>query len=545
MPSTTRVGAPCVAATLALFVASASAAAAPKRISGKLSKPGYTVIALAANGKATSVHPKRREFKLRPPAKRVTLHLRAADGTYAGPIVVGKEKKGTRAILGVKAGTKLGKVTVKKPQGYAKPKRRLPKRFVDAKRNARAKKGVPIGAGRFGRVRSRHTRGGALGDRDLDGIANPLDIDDDGDLILDNFERSNAARASQEANDIAFNSILDLFIHRTVNANAAAVTVRDIDAALTEFGVLQIPVPEVGSAELDCGARVPAGLPYCAPAGTGTVFTGPFDGQSFPKCCDPDNDGFGSVESSPGSFGIDFFLAHGAETDQIGTGDVLIERVTNGGQESQLPAALQLVLATVPALVSYDDGAGNSATVSYPVAPPGEAPGTGGPGTESNPFPVSEGSDGNLDLMLAFWRPQRKPIPPETAQWFDIGGLSYQVALGYTPELPPPWDFAHKGCPQSTLSTSDPNLAVGSPPAGGPLLGGWFTDLAEDQPASPANTLAYSVNVTQCIAALNDELHSLGVSESISWEPGETQGFSFPASNFNDHAQQHVFFKRP
>ena len=44
-------------------------------------------------------------------AGRVTLHLRAPNGTYAGPIVVGRRKKGKRAIVGVKAGARLGELT--------------------------------------------------------------------------------------------------------------------------------------------------------------------------------------------------------------------------------------------------------------------------------------------------------------------------------------------------------------------------------------------------------------------------------------------------
>ena len=55
--------------------------AKPKPITGKLSRPGYTVLALAANGKATSVVATHGKFHLKPPAKVVTLQLRAADGT--------------------------------------------------------------------------------------------------------------------------------------------------------------------------------------------------------------------------------------------------------------------------------------------------------------------------------------------------------------------------------------------------------------------------------------------------------------------------------
>ena len=49
---------------LALLLASAPAGAAPKPITGKLSKPGYTVIALAANGKASAVQASRGRFRL-------------------------------------------------------------------------------------------------------------------------------------------------------------------------------------------------------------------------------------------------------------------------------------------------------------------------------------------------------------------------------------------------------------------------------------------------------------------------------------------------
>ena len=59
----------CGAATLLVLVAPAAAAARPAPISGKLSKPGYTVIALADNGTASSV---RQEAQLQapPPGRR-------------------------------------------------------------------------------------------------------------------------------------------------------------------------------------------------------------------------------------------------------------------------------------------------------------------------------------------------------------------------------------------------------------------------------------------------------------------------------------------
>ncbi len=100
-----------------VLVAPVSSAAKLSPISGTVSKPGYTVLALAANGKATYVRARHGHFRLRPPANRVTLQLRAPSGIYAGPVVIGSERNGRRAIVGVRAGARLGKIAVKAPRG--------------------------------------------------------------------------------------------------------------------------------------------------------------------------------------------------------------------------------------------------------------------------------------------------------------------------------------------------------------------------------------------------------------------------------------------
>jgi hypothetical protein len=537
------VGALCLAASLALLAANFSSVAAAKPakspLTGKLSKPGYTVIALAASGKATSVVTKHRKFKLRPPAKRVTLQLRAKDGTYAGPIVVDEAKKGKRAILGVKVGAKLGKVKVKARKGYAKLTRALPKRWLDPKRWARARKGVPIGAGRFGRVRSRHTHGGAPGDLDLDGIPDPLDVDDDGDLVLDNLDRSPAGGGARAAEGCGPNNFYCQTIssnlapanpEQTVNANAGS-TPGQVDAVLSRLGVLRMAILG-NSAELDCGGQPdPAnpdgwigGLPYCTRGGTGALFiSGP--AQPFPGPpggqFDPDADGFGTMTPSYGP--TDFFLKHGATTAQIKTGDILTQRITIDGTETQVPATINYIFSTVPALVSYSDTAGNSSTASYPVA-------HGDPGTTGNGFPVSAPAGQDVVLTLTFWRPQRQPIAgsdPPTAQWMDIGHLTYSA---YAPAAGHP--ALAGGCPQSTFSTTDPDLA----PPTLPLLGtGGLADLKDDQVSSPSNTLTYKLNLSQCLAA-----------NGLSFNPGDEQTINFMAvAGATDTAeQQGISFKR-
>jgi hypothetical protein len=516
-------------ALLVLLSASSARAAPKKHITGKLSKPGYTLIALAADGKARSTHVRRSEFRLKAPAREVTLHLRARSGKYAGPVVIAARRGGRRALLGVRTPARLGRITVRR--SHARVRHKVGRRHLVASRYARARRGVPIGAGRFGRVRSRRTRGGIQGDRDLDGIPNVLDIDDDGDRVLDNLDGSRGARGAQyEHGSGAFlvHAQLDTDLVGSANANIPGLTDSQIEAVLPSFGWLAIEIREAG-AELDCGtpqARTDptlGGLVYCSKGGTGRVMNGQPEPEwpRFPECCDADDgDGMGTMVTAPNLPPGDkaMFLRHGATSTQIGTGDLLLQRLPSGGD---LLATLQYVLGTTPALVSYDDGQGNSATTDYPVS-------ANGPGTRGNPFPVEPLPGGDVVVTLTFWRPQRRPIPPETGDWIDIGGLNYRAALAGMD----PGGFT---CEQGAYSSTDPNLTPTDPtPEPG---GGGFADGAADRPATATNTLTYRLNLTECLE-----------SKGQSFKNGEQAGFGFAAvtsqMNAVDASSVSIFFTR-
>src|SRR4051794_32404409 len=103
-----------VTAATCLLVAAAPAAGKQKPITGKLSKAGYTVIAVGYDGTASSTN--KRSFRIVPHSAKVTLQLRDPHGRYAGPVVVGG--KPSSVIVGVKSGARLGSIKVL--AGYAK-----------------------------------------------------------------------------------------------------------------------------------------------------------------------------------------------------------------------------------------------------------------------------------------------------------------------------------------------------------------------------------------------------------------------------------------
>jgi len=526
MPSRSQVVATCAATALALLAASAPATAAQKRITGKLSKGGYTVIAIAATGEAKSVRATPR-FKLRPPAKVVTLHLRGRDGTYAGPVVIDRRKRGRRAVVGVKRGARLGKIRVKPRRGYARLRRDLPNRFVGAKLNARARNGAPSGAGNFGRVRSKLPRKPPPGDRDRDGIPDALDIDDDGDLVLDDVDtdpkRGANAIAAQDGR--SFNAFTALFLGSgvggtattIVNANAPGLSDEEIESGLRSVGTLQTGglTQNTGSpfdsVELDCAGDPTAtpprpGLVYCSAGGTGKRDAGGNPGvldpnpEPFPACCDPDGDGFGSLGPGPWP-GHGILLQTGADADQIRAGDLLLVRAEADGEQHELTSTLATVFVTVPAIAFYVDERGTRHDVSYPVAP----------GTA---FPAVDGPDPDSDISvdITFWRPQRRAIPGEPSgagDWIDIGRLPHYA---HVPGAGP--------CPESSYSAVDEELTPSPGFRGFPGLELFLLmDSVDDQPADPGNTFSYTLNLSQCNFRSN-----------YSFDPGEAVGFHFAAT---------------
>jgi hypothetical protein len=495
----------------ALAVAAQPAAAKQKPITGSVTK-GYTVIALADDGRVATAVAKP-AFRLTPPAKRVTLHLRNRNGSYAGPVVAGVKKP--KAVLGVKAGAALGKLSVKR--GYAKPRRRVAARMLDAKRLARAKQGVPVGAARLGLISGSATApAGAGRDADADGIPGAFDVDDDGDMVLDNVDRSPAASAAVavpadampfwvinaglEVSYIADDKgITQGAAGYALNQNAAGPFAGDAnfeklrDLIMVDRGELFFRIDSADPSELDCG-----GLSYCRLGGTGYFHNRM---QPFPAAFDPDHDGFGSM-SPAGAFaegqnGLGtmqafspndvFGLAPLAGAAAIGSGDTFIQRFQSDVNRT---LSINTVFGTLPALQGWSDGS-TSHVVGYPVP-------RGGLGSESTPFEVEKSASGDYVLTLTVWRPQRRPIPgsAEPAGWLDMGGLTYKVVGKTVEQNRRLWN-----CPADAYSAS-----------GGPAPGnGGVIDSAPIQPANPSNTLTFAVNLSACMRA-----SGLG-----DWKPGD------------------------
>ena len=524
---------PRVALVLCALIALPAQAAST--ITGKLNKRGYTVIALAKDGTTVSAAARSGAFTVKPPAGTVTIQLRAPNGRYAGPIVVGRHKG--KVVLGIRRGAKLGKVLVK--SGYGVTAKALKAKYVNSKVVATAKGGGPIGSKTFGLVPGTHLRqtgpvqptqpgsegvpGGtsAGGDSDSDGVPNALDVDSNGNGVLDNVDPEAPAPPG-----IGVFSQMFLDIDQTVNADASAITAEDIDAAMKAHMFLVFTnLPENVGVELDCG-----GLTYCAPGGTGQRQTGPIEvggtTDPFPACCDADGNGWGSIAGGTnGPTGSEFVLKPNAGSSAIGSGDTMIEHIISNASTAQIPGALNFVFNTVPALKQWTSGTGTTPTVvSYPVA-------ANGPGTRDNPLPVTKDAGGDYTLTLTLWRPQRKAIPGagEGSGAVDIGGLAYDVNIPNGGGAP--GNGVSPQCSPASLSTTDPHGSVTNT---GPI--GRIADNAPDQPADPANTLTFSVDLTKCLA---DKGNTLGAGQTFNMDIGAN---SLSAHSV-DHANQVIYIK--
>jgi hypothetical protein len=523
------------AAFVALAVYAAAAAASTSRarlapITGNLSQSGYTVIALAYNGKAITA--KGRDFSIAPPASPVTLQLVNAHGVYAGPVVVGGG--GSRVYEGVRAGAKLGTITIS--NGYAVVARRLASRFIDKSRWAHAVHGVPVANGRnYGLVRiaGKHTGSSAPGgDLAHSGVPNDINIDPQANRQIAALAPASKHVKAKPARDgggpgcepgaICENFDVEAGLSEdvtgTANVDAAGSTIANIDAGLSRSLLLHIDSPSAydegntaaafppgtSLAELNC-----AGLSWCSPGGSGDLAPTPnvsARGPAFPDCCDPSGDGFGTI-FGPGAPTFTtgqpvFRLWPGATSAQIGTGDTLILDLTINGAVVAEPLTLAYVFDTVPAIDTWSDGAGHSGTITYPALNT-----NGGinvcagasPGTYCNPIRVAANASGDVVLRLTWWRPQREGILGAGEPAFvDIGHLAYNFVFFIESNTP---STGLSSCPATAVTTSDPDLSfVQNQKVGTPEL----VDSADDQPANPANTLTATVDLTKCFTAANE-----------------------------------------
>lgn len=536
-----------VAVGTVLLVAAANAPAqAGGKVSGTLSKSGYTVLAVSTAGKSITSKSTGRAFSIVAPGPAMTLHLITKSGRYAGPVVVsyvmkGKDKKHqkkVKAVLGVKAGAKLGKIQVK--SGFAATKKAPARRYLLPARTSRlTRSGAPVGAPGFGLVASTATSSQVAQrhwsdveaadlatqpnvsisgqDPDKDGLVNAVDIDANGNGVIDSVDP-----AAPPASGIR--SFVNYFAdpNTTVNVDADPTSGARIDStmqALLELVFLDIPV----DAELNC-----LGLSWCSPGGTGQIAPagggpGPSNTVAFPACCTDPATGFGRIyhtSQSAGS-GNEFRIWPRATSANIATGDTLVMNVPQAdGSFREVPGAVGFVFNTVPAVKSWSDTA-QTTTIAYPSH-------QGDPGNQGNPFVLDPA---HPQVTLTYWRPQRPSLAGagEPAGYMDIGGLKYDVQAMFGGG-----GGSGGGAPQcgpGALSTTDPNLVLSSTGVGQIL-----TDTQPDRAADAANTLSFTVDLAQCAA-----------NKGVSLTPGTTlnlglEAFS-PAPNTSDHVVQSLMFR--
>lgn len=416
-----------------------------------------------------------------------TLHLVSSDGRYFGPIGAAKGSKFIARLSG--KGGNLGKVSLKSNFATVKYNKKSKRYFSGGKVAFNSSTG-PSGAGKFGLVQlqtsstsntskasTKASSDADLGDdTDKDGLPDILDIDDDGDLILDITDTV----AHKDAKfDSEIFSTLRLEINDSLNVNISSATEDDIDQLISDNLILQLLLrnntnSSVSAVNVDCQS-----LSYCSGStGTATIRmdNGPVAEGELWRSYDPDSDGLPNldVSSTPATIGI---KPH-ATRSEVRTGDTILFKLTTSAGAQTVPAILPFIFASTPALKEYTNGVTTTA-ISYPVSETGL-------GTATNPIVVS-----NQQIGLTFWKPQRSNIDgAEDPGFIDIGKLYYGVYLSvegssdvYT-------------CLSSEYSSLSSTLEVLDNPSGAEVL----QDTAVDAPASSSNTLSYTLDFVSCLS---------------------------------------------
>lgn len=528
-----------VLAVLALFSAAPCSAEKPIKGKFKSSLTGYTLIAIADNGKSTSKAITGTSFSINPPGNKVALALVDSASQYYGPVVVPKcTQKGVntkcktdRVYTGIKAGANLGTITVRNNFGLASIKKFSDyKKAIVSSRSVAATAGKPSGAGSLGQPsdsdqgisakrREKIKADPTNPDADGDGVPTAYDVDDDNDGIIDNYDDQDGSGGTPPSSSFVLFSNLKLDIDQSLNLNASGSLPQSaIDAALQNAQTLAIAVAGSPSdtVELNCGA-----LSYCSIDGTGTPVEGnsPFPGTTADHATyDSDNDGYGTI--TRGSTG-DFQLRTRATSTEIAAGDVLSEIVTSGGTATEIPGMLNFVFNSTPAVKSITASAGGTTltpeTVDYSVTGTRK-------GSRQNCFQAP--ATGDVTLAITAWRPQR---PGNSAAgegtFVDIGNSLLTIDIPNGACASPNGSCAAQGpgnCSSGSYSTADTSLTVGA---------NGIEDNRGDVDSSTSNTLTFSINLGTCLSS--------AAGGAVSWTAGQTLFLDLQArSQDGDNAAQ-------
>ncbi len=525
---------------------------------------GLQIIVVQADGKGRKASlPASGAFRITATTSGASLHVVSAKGAYLGPVVLGGGGAKVYATLSTAKSVKLG--TIVKKTGYFKATAPMGSYHTTAAYTATARAGKPIGAGNLGRVKVGNGKAALKGyngqgrDADLDGIAGAFDTDDNGNLILDNVDRTGRRGKTASSRVLrqtcgppplppcadgqtpapapapapgqagaplapAFGAAPTEFkmfsnfkltgpesINVYLGGSASAVQPL-IDRLVPTTVTLATQIMAGTSATLDCLGNV-----YCASHAVGATTYPLVNGAAAAVSGT-------TVSIATGSTG-DAQISPGALPSEIGAGNAFVQ--TAGG--ATYPGVLNFVFNTAPAV--YSVTIGSTETVLGYDAASGQvtSPSAGYGMSPTNPILV--GADGVITLK--WFRPQRPAVAgePSASGYIDMGALLYTADAPNKPNN----GGGRTGNNNCSVASYSNAVSNGAPFSIDPSLEGVLdpaADTATDPAAPTANLLQYTINAATCFGS--------------DWvaTAGATFDFDIQArSVYGDNAARKLYFK--
>lgn len=357
-------------------------------------------------------------------------------------------------------------------------------------------------------------------DQDRDGLIDILDVDADGDGVLNGYDSDDGVDGTPVSDGVdTFRvfSNLKVGIENSINKYTSDLSDGNINnSAVSVTLAMEVAGGNTNPTELDC-----FGLTYCSTGGTGR-----YNSQAFPASFDDDSDGAGLMSVGPtGDFQLSTLVS---SADQINAGDAYVEIVTDAGDssETKVPGMLNFVFRTQPAVVSVALGRGvetaTTTTFAYPAL-------TGMTGSVGSPVVAPADWDGKVTVVA--YRPQRPGFEAAgEGEYVDLGNSLISIDI--------PNDACSGGacgagpgnCSAGSYSTSDANLTTD--PNG---LRDQRGDVDTDTSTPAAAQLTFTVDLQTCLG-----------SRWATWTSGEDLSVDLQfRSDDGDNAAQKFYIRKP